>query len=274
MRLVVVGHVEWVQFVRVPRVPPAGTIVHAAGAFEDAAGGGPVAAVQLAKLAGGTTFLTALGDDEVGHRTLDRLRELGLDVHAAFRPEPQRRAIAFLDDDGERTITVIGSRLGPRADDALPWDALDGADGVYFTAGDAGALRHARRATALVATSRAREVLRSGVRLDVLIGSDADAGERFPEDLEPVPAAIVRTDGSRGGTYETAGGASGRFDAAPPPGPVADAYGCGDSFAGGLTYGLAAGDSLEAALALAARCGAACLTGHGPYEAQLETASG
>jgi ribokinase len=48
-----------------------------------------------------------------------------------------------------------------------------------------------------------------------------------------------------------------------------DTYGAGDSFAGGLTYGLAAGLSTEEALALAARCGAACVTGRGPYEGQL-----
>jgi ribokinase len=54
----------------------------------------------------------------------------------------------------------------------------------------------------------------------------------------------------------------------PPPGPIADAYGCGDSFAGGLTYGLAAGMPLEGAVELGAVCGATCLTGHGPYERQ------
>jgi len=53
---------------------------------------------------------------------------------------------------------------------------------------------------------------------------------------------------------------------------VQDAYGCGDSFAGGLTYGLGAGMTLEEALALGARCGAACLTGPGPYEGQLRSA--
>jgi ribokinase len=51
---------------------------------------------------------------------------------------------------------------------------------------------------------------------------------------------------------------------------VADAYGCGDSFAAGLTFALAEGRDPDDALAVAARCGAACLTGHGPYEGQLE----
>jgi len=48
-----------------------------------------------------------------------------------------------------------------------------------------------------------------------------------------------------------------------------DSYGCGDSFAAGLTYGLGAGMDVADALALAARCGAVCLTGRGPYGRQL-----
>ena len=48
-----------------------------------------------------------------------------------------------------------------------------------------------------------------------------------------------------------------------------DAYGCGDSFAAGLTYGLGAGMAVEEALEVAARCGAACLSGRGPYAGQL-----
>jgi ribokinase len=48
-----------------------------------------------------------------------------------------------------------------------------------------------------------------------------------------------------------------------------DAYGAGDCFVAGLTYGLGAGLSPDEALALGARCGAACVTGRGPYEGQL-----
>jgi ribokinase len=49
-----------------------------------------------------------------------------------------------------------------------------------------------------------------------------------------------------------------------------DAYGCGDCFAAGLTFGLGRGDSVEDAVAFAARCGAAVMTGRGPYAAQLD----
>ncbi len=76
-----------------------------------------------------------------------------------------------------------------------------------------------------------------------------------------------RTPASRRGS--TAGRRSGSWQATPLPGPKADAYGCGDSFAAALAYGLGAGMALDDAIALGARCGAAVLCGRGPYGAML-----
>src|SRR4051812_25934272 len=116
MRVAVVGHVEWVEFARVERMPAAGEIVHALETWEGPAGGGAVAAVQLARLAGNCLFLTALGNDELGRRAKSGLQALGVQVEAAWRKEAQRRAFVHLDAGAERTITVIGERLGPRGD--------------------------------------------------------------------------------------------------------------------------------------------------------------
>src|SRR5918996_2786505 len=267
MRAAVVGHVEWIEFGRVDHVPAAGEIVHVSESWEVPGGGGAVAAVQLRRLAGAGTLYTALGDDEVGHRSKWELERLGLRVEAVFRPEPQRRGFVHVDSAGERTITVIGERLGPRADDPLPWHELRETDAVYFTAGDAGAVRAARAARILVGTPRGIETLaESGVELDALVASGTDPDERYERGaLEPPPRLVVRTAGAAGGEWEEAGGRSGRWEATPPPGPVPDSYGAGDSFAAGLTHGLGSGMSGEDALLLAARCGAACVTGRGPY---------
>ena len=40
MRVAVVGHVEWIEFARVERMPAAGEIVHASDAWEEPGGGG------------------------------------------------------------------------------------------------------------------------------------------------------------------------------------------------------------------------------------------
>ena len=123
----------------------------------------------------------------------------------------------------------------------------------------------------VVATPRILPTLAAaGVQLDVLVRSGRDAGERYASgDIEPPPRIVVSTAGSDGGTWEREDGGTGTWAPAPLPGPVSDAYGAGDSFAAGLTFGLGHGDSLEDALALAARCGAAELTGRGAYAAQL-----
>src|SRR3954470_15395489 len=172
MRAAVVGHTEWIQFARVPHVPAAGDITQASRAWEDAGGGGGVSAVQLASLAGRATFFTALGGDEFGRHTERRLTERGLTVHAAWRDEPHRRGVTFVDDSGERTITLLGPKLTPRGDDALPWHELDGADAVYFTGREAAALREARRGNVLVATARELPTIReAGVLVDALVSS-------------------------------------------------------------------------------------------------------
>ncbi len=274
MGAAVVGHVEWIEFGRVDHVPAPGEIVHVTDSWQEPAGGGAVAAVQLAKLAGHATLYTALGDDEAGHRSKRELEALGLRVEAVFRPEPQRRGFVHVDAAGERTITVIGERLGPVADDPLPWHELADADSVYFTAGDVGAVRAARAAGALVSTARGLETLReAGVQLDALVASARDPGERYEAgELEPAPRFVVLTAGRDGGEFTAFEGKHGHWQATPLPGPVSDMYGCGDSFAAGLTYGLGAGMAIEQALELAARCGAACATGRGPYEGQLRSA--
>jgi ribokinase len=271
MRAAVVGHVEWVDFARVERVPAPGEIAHALAAWEEAAGGGAVAAVQLARLGADTTFFAALGDDVRGRAAVAELESRGVQVRAAWRPPPQRRAFTFLDAAAERTITVMGERHVPHGDDPLPWDELDATDAVYFTGGDGEALAAARRARVLVATPRARGPLAgAGVQLDALVHSGSDAGESYdPGDVEPPPRLVVATLGARGGRWTAAEGRTGTFQAAPLPGPPVDAYGCGDSFAAGLTFGLGRGGPIEDALDLASRCGAACLTGNGPYTAQL-----
>ena len=235
-------------------------------------GGGAVAAVQLANLEGSALLFTSLGSDEHGTRAREQLTARGVTVHATAAREPQRRAFTYVDGDGERTITVLGRKLVPSGHDAsLPWEELARCDAVFFVSGDVAALEAARRSRLLVATSRELPTLRrAGVELDALVGSGDDHGERYElGTLDPAPGVVVTTAGSLGGWVRPGG----PFRAAPLPGPVEDAYGCGDCFAAGLTYALAEGRPMEEALALAARCGAAVLTGRGAYAGQLTAAS-
>ncbi len=251
------GHVEWTESVLVDHVPGPGQIAHATADWAEPAGGGAVVAAQLAKLAGTCDFFTALGDDELGHRSVERLVGLGIAVHPEWFGTT-RRAFVQVDAHGERTITTVGPKLRPRA---LP--PLDGYDAAFFVAGEPDALRAARSARFLAATPReVPTLLEGGVHLDLLVGSGTDPGERYQGGLDA--SLVVATEGGRGGVADGR-----RFGSVPLPGPVADTYGAGDSFGAALCFALARGDDLEAALALATRAGAAVITGKGPFTAQI-----
>jgi ribokinase len=256
VRCAVVGHIEWVEFARVPRVPRAGEIVHATDVWAEPAGGGAVVARQLALLAGRCELFTGLGEDDLGRQSVRRLAELGVDVHVQWGGST-RRAFTHVDGHGERTITVLGDKLLPRG--PLP---LDGYEAVFFVAGDVEALRAARAARFLAATARELPTLRAGgVPLDLLVGSVTDPDEAYDGSLEARHTAL--TDGAAGGTFDGT-----RF-AATPAGAVVDTYGAGDSFGAALAFALARGDDPAAALALATRAGTAVLEGRGPYSSQL-----
>jgi ribokinase len=259
VRCAVIGHVEWVEFARVPQVPAPGEIVQASDVWSEPAGGGAVVASQLVKLAGSCDFFTSLGDDELGHAAKDHLERLGIELNVEWVGTPgTRRAWVHVDSDGERTITVLGDKFlpGPRA-------AFDAYDLVFFVSGTVEALRAARSAPFLAATLRELPTLRcADVPLDLLVGSAADPGEQHDGSL--AARCTVLTEGEAGGTANGA-----QFAAAPLPAAVVDSYGAGDSFGAALAFALARGDDLSAALGLGARAGAAVLTGRGPYAAQL-----
>lgn len=263
MRAAVVGHVEWIEFLAVERLPRPGEIVAASESWEEAGGGGSVAALQLAMLADTVLFFTALGTDDLGRRARGELEERGVTVHASFVDAPQRRAVTFVDEGGERTITTVGRKLHPRGHDALPWHELARCDAVYLCAGDVDALLLARRARALVATARELDTLRrASVELDALVASSTDESEAYRQgDLEPEPRLVVSTSGPLGGWAQPGG----PYTAAPPPGPVVDAYGAGDCFAAGLAFALGVGLEGAEVLEFAARCGAGALVGRGVH---------
>lgn len=120
-QVAVVGHVEWAEFVRVERLPRAGEIVHAGVRWEEPGGGGAVAAVQLARLAGEATFFTAFGDDALGHRAADSLPWSRLSHHDA---------VYFTAGDAFAAGLTFGLGAGLGRDEALRLAARCGASAV------------------------------------------------------------------------------------------------------------------------------------------------
>ncbi len=261
MRVAVVGHVEWVEFLPVDRSPEPGAILRAPGSWSEPAGGGGVAAAELARLAGRSTLFTALGNDAIGQAIPGCFEPLNVKLSAQWREEPHRRAITLVDPQNERTITVVGPPQAPKG--SLD---LSSFDAVYFCKGDVAALQAARAARVLVATARVLPLLReAGVHLDALVRSSRDPSEFYRTgDLHPSPRLVAETNGRAGGTWSTAE-AFGSWKASPPRGPVIDTYGAGDSFAAGLTFALGKGMSTREAVELAARSGAAAVCRRGAH---------
>ncbi|WP_413678258.1 PfkB family carbohydrate kinase [Prochlorococcus sp. MIT 0916] len=266
LKLAVIGHVEWVTFLKVDQLPLAGQISHATDYFEDAAGGAAVAAVQMARLINGPVdLITSLGKDNYGEKCYERLTQLGLNLKVAWRRKPTRKGISFISKDGERAITVIGERLQPIASDNLPWSDMKNYDGIFVTATDEKGLRLARKAKFLSATPRTGEqtLKISKVKINALIGSGLDPGEKINfEELQPKPDLYISTEGKSGGTIFPE---NIRYKSIKPNSKEIDTYGCGDCFAGAVSTALSAKLNLEQAINIGAYCGAECSTHFGPY---------
>ena len=266
LKLAVIGHVEWVTFLKVDQLPFAGGISHAKDFFEDAAGGAAVAAVQMARLINEPVdLITSLGKDTYGEKCYERLTKLGLNLKVAWREKPTRKGISLISKEGERAITVIGERLQPISSDDLPWSYMKNYDGIFITATDKEGIRLASKAKFVAATPRTgKTTLRdSKVKINALIGSGLDPGEKINyEELAPKPDIYIATEGASGGIVYPK---KYKYKSIKPSSKEIDSYGCGDCFAGAVTTALSAKLNLNKAINIGAYCGAECSTHYGPY---------
>ena len=266
LKLAVIGHVEWVTFLKVDQLPLAGVISHAKDCFEEAAGGAAVAAVQMARLTNEPVdLITSLGKDIYGEKCYEKLTKLGLNLKVAWREKPTRKGISLISKEGERAITVIGERLQPISSDDLPWSDMKNYDGIFITATDKEGIRLASKAKFVAATPRTgKTTLRdSKVKINALIGSGLDPGEKINyEELAPKPDIYIATEGASGGIVYPK---KYKYKSIKPSSKEIDSYGCGDCFAGAVTTALSAKLNLDKAINIGAYCGAECSTHYGPY---------
>lgn len=265
MKVAVVGHLEWAKFVTVGHVPAVGEIVHAQSSWEEVAGGGAVAAMQLARMADTCLFFTAVGEDALGEKSLAQLEQSGVEVYATKHKQAATRELyVYIDSNKERTITVSGTIKPNGEDKSLPWHKLADMDAVFFVSGDEVALRAARKATVLVSTARILQLLQlTNVQLDALVCSQRDDGEKYEVGtINPYPLLVVRTDGSSGGVTDDGLQYAAQIVSNEE---VRDMYGCGDSFAAGLSFALGNKLPVSEALNVAASSGADAVKRRGAF---------
>ena len=266
LNFAVVGHVEWINFLEVDQLPKPGVISHSKNSIEYPAGGGSVIAKTLSELTENQIhFFTSLGNDFYGEQCFKILSSFGIQLHVAWRDKPTRRGFSLIDSDGERSITVIGERLAPVHKDNLDWNIFKQMDGIFITAADSEIFKKARIAGALCTTPRVglKIINESNVSLDGLIGSNQDPGEVFSlSELSLKPKYTIKTEGEDGGIIFPGG----RYQALKNINLKIDSYGCGDSFAAGILYGLSAKWSIDKCLNLAKIIGRDSSEYFGPYK--------
>jgi len=265
LKFAVIGHIEWINFLKVDLLPEPGIITHAKTSLELPAGGGALIAKTLYELSNNEIhFFTSLGKDYYGEKSCEFFEKIGINLHVAWRSESTRKGFSLIDNNGERSITIIGKRLSPSYNDDLDWNILCEMDGIFITAGDNILFKKAREANILCTTPRVGIDLinQSNVNLDAIIGSNLDPDESFLlSDLNKKPRYTIKTEGEKGGYYIPGG----RFNAITNNNQKIDSYGCGDSFAAGILYGLAENWPIEKALKLGTVLGRNCIEHFGPY---------
>ncbi len=265
LKFAVIGHIEWINFLKVDLLPKPGIINHAKKSLELPAGGGALIAKTLYELSNNEIhFFTSLGKDYYGEKSFEFFKNIGINIHVAWRSDSTRKGFSLIDNNGERSITIIGKRLAPSYKDDLDWNILCDMDGIFITAGDDHLIKKAREANILCTTPRVGIDLinQSKVYLDALIGSNLDPDEFFLlSDLKKEPRYIIKTEGEKGGISLPGG----RFKAINNNNLKIDSYGCGDSFAAGILYGLAESWPIEKALKLGTVLGRNCIEHFGPY---------
>lgn len=263
-------------------------------------GGAPAnVAVGIARLGGKSAFIGRVGDDPFGRFMAKTLADERVDVKH-MRLDPAHRTstvVVDLDDHGERSFTFM---VRPSAD-----LFLEPGDLPTFTAGEwlhvcsiALSAEPSRSATfqamdtirkaggyvsfdpnirpdlwpdenalrrCLEQALQSADVVKLSVEELAFLTGDADVQAGLNTLMQRCPARLVLVTQGKEGVIAWHEGTVKHYPATPVK--CVDTTGAGDAFVAGLLYGLAAGQELVPAIALAQRCGALATTAKGAMTA-------
>jgi ribokinase len=282
----VMGSINQDFVLKVERRPRPGETVTDAVLSTHNGGKGANQAAAAALLGASVAFLGRVGDDGFGGPLVRALGEKGVETGLVEEAPGSSTGTAFITvtGDGENAITVA-----PGANRRLTPEDVDAARGAIEEAAVLVAQMEVPRETVARAVEVAGEV---GTRvilnlappfevpravlggLDVLVVNEHEAAFLLGEGVEGVdgalaaapklvslgPASVVVTVGADGAVFAE-GGNAGHVPA--PEAEVVDTTGAGDAFVGALAVRVSRGDTLEEAVAYAARAGAAAVTREG-----------
>jgi ribokinase len=228
-------------------------------------GGSANIACGLAAAGHEVELIGAVGTDSMADDLLAELERRGVHTQGCIRMSgPSARALILLDENGERTILLLGGELWP---EPLPLGDLPPASGVACVYVESYGLFPTTIAdrfpeALLVATPPARD--QSTWPADLIVGSErqfqanelVSPYESARAVAQPRLRLVVVTRGARGAD---AYGSDGCYHVAGSDARQVDATGAGDAFAAGLIAGLLAEHGIQAAMERGAAHGAAAV---------------
>ena len=282
----VVGSINQDFVLKVERRPEPGETVTDAQLSKGNGGKGANQAAAAALLGASVVFLGRVGDDGFGDPLVGALAEKGVGTGLVEETEGVSTGTAFITvtPDGENAITVA-----PGANRSLVPEDVDAAARAIAEARVLVAQMEVppevvRRAVEVATENGTRALLNLAPpfevprelleRLDPLVVNEHEAAFLLGEKVEGVegalsaaagllklgPRSAVITVGAAGAVFSD-GESTAHVPA--PKAEVVDTTGAGDAFVGALAARLARDDPLDAAVAYAARAGAAAVTREG-----------
>lgn len=283
--ITVIGSINADLMLRVQRHPLPGETVPGSGGTISPGGKGANQAVAAALLGGRVTMVGAVGGDAYAAAATHYLHSSGVDLSAVRTVEgPTGLAVVTVDAEGENAIIVVPGANGTVGASAVEQAAEAVADAaVVVLQGEVP--RDGIEAAARLTRGRLLVNLAPVIAVDPTVLQRADPlvvneheaalayellvpGAPVPADKAALAEAIrtagvpsvVLTLGAAGALLADDGGVR-RVPS--PRVTVVDSTGAGDAFVGALAVRLAAGASLDEAVALATRVGAYACTGPG-----------
>lgn len=265
-------------FADLPRIPGPGEECYCPH-FAIRPGGGANTPINLAQLGADVTFLTGLGDDQMGRAVLSALEHAGVRTMGnVCLPETETAVSAVLSTQSDRSFASYGGTEGPFFQPHQLEQAIREADMVYSYFGyalswDIPALceKHGRTLCLDASWCDAEdtpEIWSLLARCDHLKLNDLEArkitGLSSPEEalkklLAAVRKTVVVTLGEQGSIGMEKGGSLIRQEAI-RLGHFRDSCGAGDAYGAGMLYALSRGESLESAMEEGARRAGQCVT--------------
>ena len=251
-RFWLVGPISWDTVIEIDSYPINGGFAQGKNRKERPGGSAANTAIALASTGVETNLISFVGDDELGIKLLENLKEVpGLKAHVPTLPGASLHAVITIDKSGERTVFALEeNRLNQIAFD-FSFDADDILCFPVWRDFYLPWLEQGRKQGALTVVGLSR-LMSNQVKADLAVASEKDL-----EDQEFDFTRFSKIILTRGALGSVLLDGQSQINVPAVPAKVKDATGAGDSYLAGLLFAIADGTELNRAMELGSKWAAA-----------------